>query len=103
LVNLSLAYLLCGQIAEMEEALRARESGLKEEHASHEDALTKLSTLTKERELSWSKQKHEMETHYQGLLAEMQARIKVTLQCLFVINSVFSKHFKVKGVLLHSM
>lgn len=63
----------------MEDSLRTREEGLKEEHASHEDQLNKLSTLTKEREISWQKQKQEMEEHYQQLLTEMQARIKVSV------------------------
>lgn len=63
----------------MDEALRSKEEGLKEEHVSHEDQLKKLSTLTKERELSWQKQKQEMEEHYQQLLSEMQSRIKVIL------------------------
>ncbi|KAL4227318.1 hypothetical protein ACF0H5_012763 [Mactra antiquata] len=64
------------KISHMEEALRNKEEGLKEEHTSHEDQLKKLSTLTKEREISWQKQKQEMEEHYQQLLNEMQSRIK---------------------------
>ena len=65
------------QISHMEDALKSREEGWKEEHMSHEDQLNKLSTLTKEREMSWQKQKQEMEEHYQQLISEMQARIKV--------------------------
>ncbi|XP_053405701.1 coiled-coil domain-containing protein 171-like isoform X2 [Mercenaria mercenaria] len=64
------------KISHLEDALRSREEGWKEEHISREDQLNKLSTLTKEREMSWHKQKQEMEEHYQQLLNEMQARIK---------------------------
>ena len=63
----------------MEDSLRNREEGWKEDHASQEDQLNKLSTLTKERETSWQKQKQELEEHYQQLLTEMQARIKVRI------------------------
>ncbi|XP_052797056.1 coiled-coil domain-containing protein 171-like isoform X2 [Mya arenaria] len=64
------------KISHLEDGLRSREEGLKEEHSSHEDQLTKLSSLTKEREMAWHKQKQEMEDHYQQLLSEMQTRIK---------------------------
>lgn len=70
----------------MEGLLRNREEGWKEEHQSHEDQLNKLSTLTKEREISWQKQKQEMEEHYQQLLNEMHARIKVCMiDCGFML------------------
>jgi len=39
--------------------------------------LNKLTSLTKERELSWQKQKEEIEGHYQQLLNELQNRSKV--------------------------
>lgn len=64
----------------MEDSLRCREEGWKEENATHEDQLKKLSTLTKERENSWQKQKQEMEEHYQQLITEMQARVKVSCE-----------------------
>ena len=69
----------------MEEALKVKEEGIEEAHHSHEDQLNKLTTLTKEREVSWQKQKEELENHYQQLLNEMQARVKVifTTQSLF--------------------
>ena len=61
----------------MEESLRSKEEGMEEVQHSAEDQLQKLSVLTKERELSWQKQKEEIEAHYQQLLGEMQARVKV--------------------------
>ncbi|XP_052280653.1 coiled-coil domain-containing protein 171-like isoform X2 [Dreissena polymorpha] len=64
------------KITHLDECLRAREEGLKDDHLSHEDQMNKLTTLTKERELSWQKQKQELEDHYQQMLTEMQARIK---------------------------
>ena len=65
------------QINHLEEALRVREEGFEDTQHSHQDQLNKLTTLTKERELSWQKQKEEIEAHYQQLLDEMQSRIKV--------------------------
>ena len=70
------------QINHLEEALKAREEGIEDAHHSHEDQLNKLSTLTKERELSWQKQKEEIEAHYQQLLDEMQSRVKVNRYCI---------------------
>lgn len=64
------------QISQLEDNLKNREVGLKEEYLSHEDQMNKLSTFTKEREMSWQKQKQEMEDHYQQLLNEMQTRVK---------------------------
>ena len=46
---------------------------------SHEDQLNKLTALTKDRELSWQKQKEEIEAHYSQLLSEVQSRSKVSL------------------------
>ena len=66
------------QINHLEEALRVKEEGIEDAQHSHQDQLNKLTTLTKERELSWQKQKEEIEAHYQQLIDEMQSRVKVT-------------------------
>lgn len=50
---------------------------MEEIQKSYEDQLNKLTSLTKERELSWQKQKEEIEGHYQQLLNELQNRSKV--------------------------
>ena len=65
------------QINHLEEALKVKEEGIEDAHQSHEDQLNKLTTLTKERETSWQKQKEEIEIHYQQMLDEMQSRVKV--------------------------
>ncbi|KAJ8304026.1 hypothetical protein KUTeg_017609 [Tegillarca granosa] len=64
------------KICHLEEALKMKEEALDDIQKSHEDQLNKLSSLTKERELSWQKQKEEIEGHYSQLLSELQARSK---------------------------
>ena len=65
------------QVHHLEEALKAKEGAVEEIQKSYEDQLNKLTSLTKERELSWQKQKEEIEGHYQQLLNELQNRSKV--------------------------
>ncbi|KAL3866903.1 hypothetical protein ACJMK2_044153, partial [Sinanodonta woodiana] len=64
------------KMKELDEALKTKEDTLNEAQRSHEDQLNKLTSLTKERELSWQKQKEEIEAHYSQLLSEMQTRTK---------------------------
>ncbi|CAC5379399.1 unnamed protein product [Mytilus coruscus] len=64
------------KVHHLEEALRAKEGAVEEIQKSYEDQLNKLTSLTKERELSWQKQKEEIEGHYQQLLNELQNRSK---------------------------
>lgn len=54
-----------------------KEDCLEDMQKAHEDQLNKLTTLTKEREIAWNKQKEEIEAHYSQLLAEVQSRSKV--------------------------
>ncbi|XP_060080102.1 coiled-coil domain-containing protein 171-like [Ylistrum balloti] len=60
----------------LEEALKSKEELVEEMQRSHEDQLNKLTSLTKEREQSWHKQKEEIEAHYAQLLTELQSRSK---------------------------
>lgn len=64
------------KVHHLEEALKAKEGAVEEIQKSYEDQLNKLTSLTKERELSWQKQKEEIEGHYQQLLNELQNRSK---------------------------
>jgi len=64
----------------LEEALRAKEEAVDDMQKSHENQLNKLTSLTKERESSWQKQKEEIEGHYSQLLTELQSRSKVSKQ-----------------------
>lgn len=64
------------KVHHLEEAVKAKEGAVEEIQKSYEDQLNKLTSLTKERELSWQKQKEEIEGHYQQLLNELQNRSK---------------------------
>ena len=43
----------------------------------HEEQLSRLTQLAKDRETAWNKQKEEMEQHYAQLLSDLQSRTKV--------------------------
>ncbi|XP_025077162.1 coiled-coil domain-containing protein 171-like isoform X2 [Pomacea canaliculata] len=60
----------------MNENLRSRDEVVTEMQKSHEEQLSRLTALTREREASWTKQKEEMEQHYKQLLADLQLRTK---------------------------
>lgn len=64
----------------MNENLRSRDEVVTEMQKSHEEQLSRLTALTREREASWTKQKEEMEQHYKQLLADLQLRTKVGLE-----------------------
>ncbi|XP_050400373.1 coiled-coil domain-containing protein 171 isoform X2 [Patella vulgata] len=60
----------------MEETVLRKEVSLQEIQNSSEVQIQKLTSLTKERELSWQKQKDEIEAHYSKLLSDLQSRSK---------------------------
>ena len=57
--------------------MRSRDEVVGELQKQHEEQLNRLTTLAKDRETAWSKQKEEMEQHYAQLLSDLQSRSKV--------------------------
>ncbi|KAK7484591.1 hypothetical protein BaRGS_00024223 [Batillaria attramentaria] len=56
--------------------LKSRDEVVAELQNQHEEQLSRLTTLAREREASWTKQKEEMEQHYAQLLSDLQSRTK---------------------------
>ncbi|XP_048259658.1 coiled-coil domain-containing protein 171-like isoform X3 [Haliotis rufescens] len=60
----------------MEEAVAARDEKISTMQQSYEDQLDKLTSLTKEQESSWQRQKEELQQHYTQLIGDLQSRSK---------------------------
>ena len=69
--------LLIFQLKGLTDNLRSRDEVVGELQKQHEEQLNRLTTLAKDRETAWSKQKEEMEQHYAQLLSDLQSRSKV--------------------------
>ncbi|XP_067665057.1 coiled-coil domain-containing protein 171-like [Haliotis asinina] len=60
----------------MEEAVAMRDEKISTMQRSYEDQLDKLTSLTKEQESSWQRQKEELQQHYTQLIGDLQSRSK---------------------------
>ncbi|XP_076465696.1 coiled-coil domain-containing protein 171-like isoform X2 [Babylonia areolata] len=56
--------------------LKSRDEVVAELQKQHEEQLSRLTQLSKDRESAWNKQKEEMEQHYAQLLSDLQSRTK---------------------------
>ncbi|KAL8625440.1 hypothetical protein ACOMHN_018585 [Nucella lapillus] len=56
--------------------LKSRDEVVAELQKQHEEQLSRLTQLAKDREGAWNKQKEEMEQHYAQLLSDLQSRTK---------------------------
>ncbi|XP_020628838.1 coiled-coil domain-containing protein 171-like isoform X1 [Orbicella faveolata] len=66
------------RIQHLESVLLSKEESLRHAQEAHEQTVTKLSTAIKDREVSWKKQKSEIEEHYSNLIKDLHTRTQKT-------------------------
>jgi len=62
--------------------LKSRDEVVAELQNQHEEQLSRLTQLSKDREAAWTRQKEEMEQHYAQLLTDLQSRSKVRTETI---------------------
>ena len=65
------------QLKGLTDNLKSRDEVVGELQKQHEEQLSRLTQLAKDRDCAWTKQKEEMEQHYAQLLSDLQSRTKV--------------------------
>lgn len=85
------------QLKGLTDNLKSRDDVVAELQKQHEEQLSRLTQLAKDREGAWNKQKEEMEQHYAQLLSDLQSRTKVG-QAVFGFGFGFGFNFKAKLV-----
>ena len=65
------------QLKSLTDNLKSRDEVVAELQKQHEEQLSRLTQLAKERDQAWTKQKDDMEQHYTHLLNDLQSRTKV--------------------------
>lgn len=66
------------RIQHLESVLSSKEESLRHVQEAHEQTVTKLSSAIKDREVSWKKQKAELEEHYSKLIKDLHSRTQKT-------------------------
>ena len=72
-----MCFILFNQLRSSQDSSRQQEEETAKLKQEHDEQISRLTALARDREAAWQQQKEELEQHYSQMLSDIQSRSKV--------------------------